>query len=352
MTTNPTDRIPIEVWLLIAGYLPVRDVTGFAATSWHVRNILMPLLHGCKLLQILAHQDEGSAVQFLTKTKPIDIRVRDSHAMTVLHYAAIKGFETMVWLLIQNPQHNALINVPEMRQGYTPLIIALRCQRLGVFQMLLDAGANVNLQNAAGENVLFWAVKRRRTDLVRLLLKRGADPDQMICHGLTALILAIMDDRLDLVTVLVEEGCNVEQPDGQGYRPLAWAVIYDNLAIVEALLSHGPSLSTLARGKEGERSPLVWAVMKGNVDMVRLLLRHGAEIRQTQTFRRPPLIWAVFHRDVFMAEVLLQNGARPDEADGPGDTALMLATKIRDNDMIRLLVEYGADTAAVRTNER
>lgn len=354
MTANSTDRVPVEIWLLIAENLCVEDLVVFGATSRHVRRMLKSLLHGCKLLQIVTHRDrdERLAAEFLMKTKSIDSRVHDAHAMTVFHYAALNGFEELAWLLAQNPRHKVLMNAPGSRQGYTPLIIALRCQREGVFRLLLDAGANVNLRNAQGENVLFWAVKRQRTDLVQMLLKQGADPSQTVRHGLTVLIVAIMDDALDVVRVLVEGGCDLEQPDGQGYRPLAWAVIYENPAIVTLLLSRSTDPSTFASGKRAERSPLVWAVMKGNVDMVRLLLRYGADLGQTQPDHRPLLIWAVIHRDVFMAEVLLQNGACPDEADGNGQTALMLAATMSDNDMLRLLLEYGADSKAVVTNQR
>ena len=351
MITTSTDRLPVEAWLLVAENLAAKDLTALGATSRHVRRMLMPLLQGCKLLN-LTYRDESSVVEFLVKTKSIDIRVHDSHAMTALHYAAMKGFETVFCLLTQNPLHKILIDAPGGRWGDTPLIIALRCQRKGIFQLLLDAGANVNLHNGEGENALFWAAKRRRTDLVHTLLKQGADPHQSVRHGLTVLIVAIIDDSLDVVKVLLEGGSDVEQPDGQGYRPLAWAVIYDNPAIVEVILSQSKDPSALTGGKRAERSPLVWAVMKGNTDMVRLLLRRGADLGQTEPDRRPPLIWAVIHGDVLMAEVLLQNGACPNEADCNGQTALVLATTMRNKEMVCLLLEYGADRKAVETNLR
>ncbi|KAJ5115605.1 hypothetical protein N7526_011486 [Penicillium atrosanguineum] len=346
-------HVPAEIWLLVAEHLPVEDLIVLGGASRQMQRMMIPpLIRGYKLLELLHSQDEKSSVALLMHTKSIDIRVRGVHALTALHYAAMMGSQEVLRLLARHPQHKALLNIPENLNGDTPLMTAFRYSREEAFQLLLDAGPNLNLRDAQSESILYRAVKCQRTTLVRILLSRGADPNHVGRYGFTPLILAIMDNRLDLVTVLVEGGCDVEQPDDRGHRPLAWAVISDNLAIVEVIFSQVTDPSTMANGKRAERSPLVWAVMKGNLDMVRLLLHYGADITQTPTDRRPPLIWAVIHCDLSVAEVLLQNGACPNEPDGNGQTALMWATIINDHDMIHLLLEHGADQEAVRARQR
>ncbi|KAJ6125859.1 hypothetical protein N7471_010352 [Penicillium samsonianum] len=348
---NLIERMPVEICILIAEKLSVRDLNMMGSIDRHMRIITMPLLRGCKLLQILTRQGEISSVDFLERTNYVDIRVQDAHGMTALHYAAMKGYKKVVKLLTMNSQYRGLLNAPEKRQNDTPLILAARYHDESVCQLLLDTGANVNSRNAHGETVLFWVVKRQRTNLARMLLKRGADPNQGVRHGLTLLTLAIMEGCFDLVKVLLEEGCDVEQPDAQGYRPLVWAVVLDDLAVANLLFAYNTDAATQSNGKKAERSPLVWAVMKGNVDMVQLLLKHGADIGQTPTDRRAPLIWAVIHRVTSVAEVLLQNGARPNEADLNGQTALVWAMLNRDKEMIQLLLEYGADPEVIGRKE-
>ncbi|OQD76238.1 hypothetical protein PENANT_c134G11062 [Penicillium antarcticum] len=348
---SPLNRIPVEVWLLIAEKLSVRDLQVMGATDKHVRSIIMPLLRGCKLLQMITREPESSSVEFLIKSEYVDIRVKDAHHMTALHYAAMKNYKRLIRFLTTNSQHKTLLNAPENRRGDTPLIIAVRCQNEEVMRLLLDAGADANVLNAHGESVLFWTIKRQQPNLARMLLNRGADPNQIVRHGLTLLILAIMSGCLGSVAALLEQGCDVEQPDGQGHRPLAWAVVSDDIATARLLISYNTKISVYSSGDREERSPLVWAVMMGNVDMVRLLLSQGADTEHTQLDRRAPLIWAVIHRDKSVAEVLLQSGARPNETDGNGQTALAWAILNSDKEMVELLLEYGADAEGIRRNE-
>lgn len=45
------------------------------------------------------------------------------------------------------------------------------------FQLLLNKGANVNLQDASGRTALSYACEMRCNDIVRILVKNNVDPD-------------------------------------------------------------------------------------------------------------------------------------------------------------------------------
>jgi ankyrin repeat protein len=77
------------------------------------------------------------------------------------------------------------------------------------FYALIDAGANVNLQNKYGWTLLHIAIRRDRRDMVAYLLENGADIDKTDGVGWTPLMESIMDDMPELCGYLLEKGADV-----------------------------------------------------------------------------------------------------------------------------------------------
>ena len=86
-----------------------------------------------------------------------------------------------------------------------------------------------------------------RKQILRLLLNKGADPNLQLLTGWRALIFAIYHGRTVSVKDLLEAGAEVNFLDRQGddWSPLMLATYHCYLDIVELLLSHGadPKLS-------------------------------------------------------------------------------------------------------------
>ncbi len=64
-----------------------------------------------------------------------------------------------------------------------------------IVQVLLEAGANVNLRNADGATALGWAANVGELQLVTILVENGADVNAADDNGRTA--LSIAEDRKD-----------------------------------------------------------------------------------------------------------------------------------------------------------
>ncbi|XP_064482060.1 uncharacterized protein LOC135394918 [Ornithodoros turicata] len=60
--------------------------------------------------------------------------------------------------------------------GFTPLMYAVKDSRVGIADRLLDLGSNVNAKAKDGQTALHLAAVHVREDMVRLLLNRKADP--------------------------------------------------------------------------------------------------------------------------------------------------------------------------------
>ena len=88
------------------------------------------------------------------------------------------------------------LNAKEPAVGSTPLISAAVFGKTEVAEALIEAGADVNLQNNEGSTALHSAAFLCRLEIVEMLLKNGADKELLNNYGSTALqsTLAPFDD--------------------------------------------------------------------------------------------------------------------------------------------------------------
>jgi serine/threonine-protein kinase len=127
---------------------------------------------------------------------------------------------------------------------------------------------------------------------------------------------------------------------------LSVAVMEGRIADAEKFLREGvdPNDSP-PRG----RAPLVVAVQNGNRAMVELLLTRGAKLAARDKVVGPLHAAVLAKRPELMA-FLLERGAPIDAVDNTGDTALSLAAKRGDAEMVQTLVKRGAN-AEIRNDD-
>jgi ankyrin repeat protein len=111
--------------------------------------------------------------------------------------------------------------------------------------------------------------------------------------------------------------------------------------MTEVLLEAGanPNLASAS----GE-TPLLAAARTGDVGVAKLLMMGGAEVETRERRRQQtPLMWAVSggHRDV--VRLLIETGADVNATSGTGFTPLMFAARQGDVDAARMLISAGAD---------
>jgi len=165
------------------------------------------------------------------------------------------------------------------------------------------------------------------------------------------LIDAIDSGDLDRVAELLAAGADPNTTIPGCCTPLQDAVYeYDppnNLGGVDAmvlLLRHGALVD--GRDKPGDETPLLIAVQRNHIEAVRLLLAAGADPNVRDNVGYSPLRWCAEHGYLEMARLLLLCGATKMIDDWGGDsamTALGLAVRGLNVDMVKLLLAYGAD---------
>jgi len=84
------------------------------------------------------------------------------------------------------------------------------------FNALIDAGADVNMQNKYGETLLHIAIRRDRREMVQKLLDNNADINRPDAPGWTPLMECVMDDMPELCQLLVNSGADKSIANARG----------------------------------------------------------------------------------------------------------------------------------------
>lgn len=170
-----------------------------------------------------------------------------------------------------------------------PMIKAAQEDNMEEVQQLLP-GRDVNLRDKrSGTTALEHAVRNGNRELVQLLLSAGADVNIRNEGGQTVLMMLGEEATADLVWDLINAGAKVNQKDNEGNTPLIEAAGFNNIEALKTLLDAGAEVA--AWNHDGE-TPLLMAASSGLVNNVRALILAGADINQRDSDDKTALILA------------------------------------------------------------
>ncbi len=290
-----------------------------------------------------------------------DPDTRNDYGSSPLGEAATKGDLEMLSLLLDAGADAESAN-PE---GQTALMAVARTGNVAAAKLLLDHGADVNaVEGWGGQTALHWAAARKHADMVAFLLENGADVD---VRGI---------DRNWERRVTSEP--RMKDMKTGGLTPLLYAVRENCLACVNALLDAGADIN---KPDPDNVSPLILSLVNMRYDLAMNLIERGADINQWDYFGRTPLYAAVDthlvpgrsnrgdlpavekHTAFEVAQRLLEKGANPNlslklyppareivydrgndfNVMNTGATPIQHAAYMGDTQMMKLLLEHGAD---------
>ena len=235
--------------------------------------------------------------------------------------------------------------------GLTALILAARENDIESAKLLVAAGADVNEASNAGWTPLLIATNNRNYLLGKLLIEKGADVNKANSTAFTPLYLAT-DNR------------NIEGGDYPVPKP-----DMDHLEFISILLDRGADPDARVNGNtetrtiftmqwfyEAGATAFIRAAQSGDTALMKLLLKHGADAKAVTRNGDNALHaaggigwvegvtyeWSK-EENLEAVRMLLDLGLNPNEQDKEGRTALMGAAMKGRVDVIRLLVERGAD---------
>ena len=136
-----------------------------------------------------------------------DINLVDYYEKTALMYASDYGHIESVKLLLDRGADPNIQN----EFGYTALMYMDKSQgvRMEIVELLLDKGSDPNIQNEFGYTALMYASTKGHTGIVKLLLDRGACPNVVSKEGKSALMWAT-DRGNTRIVKLIKEMTNLQ----------------------------------------------------------------------------------------------------------------------------------------------
>ena len=251
----------------------------------------------------IERNDLAKVKELLDSGTDINIRIRGN--LTPLGRASQLGFKEIANLLIERGANVNEIYSPEYKRE-TPLILAAAKREsaagsdyLGLITLLLDKGADVNHRTGRGETPLSIALDRQFYKAIDLLLDRGAK---------------VRRDALWIFAL------SFDSPE--------------KFAIAKKLIEKGADVNA----RNAHRQPLITFVTV-NLDMVKLLVESGADINaKDPTTGNTALYNAVQNGNRRMVEYLLSKGADVNATNNRGGTVLMLAARMQQENIVRMLL--------------
>ena len=339
-----------------------------------------------------AKDGDFAAVKALIAQKA-DVNVAEADGMTALHWAVRANDLPTVQALIRA---GAKVNTAN-RYGMTPIILAAQNGDPLVVAALLKAGANPNSALPEGQSALMTAARTGNVESIKLLAETGAKIDaKEEWQGQTALMWAASQNNAAAVRTLIDLGADKNErskllsfpefkfetsgmaitvlPRG-GWTPLMYAARDGAADSVRALADAKAELN--ASDPDGTTA-LMYAILNAHFDTAAILIDKGADpnvadITGTTALYAavdmhtlgpmlsrpsPKLVDKLDAADI--AKLLIEHGAdvnarlkRPilgrhhlptgDASLGEGTTALARAAKSNDLQLMRMLLDAGAD---------
>jgi ankyrin repeat protein len=205
----------------------------------------------------------------------------------------------------------------------------------------INSGYNINTQIEEGFTPLMAAASVGNLEITKILVEAGADVNQIDIYGTSPLMFAANKGFSDVFNYLAP----LTNAEIKGISLLT-SVYDDDLEIIQALIATGIDVNSYREKgvwHENGRTALLIAIREGHLGIVKILLEAGADPNLIdEDSGITPLISAVRGQYIEIIRLLLQAGAKINDKDSNGKTALDVAKKIKNSEIIRLLKEAEA----------
>ncbi|TCL06544.1 ankyrin repeat domain-containing protein [Sodalis ligni] len=212
-------------------------------------------------------------------------------------------------------------NVNDKNQdGLTPLMrIALTGGNSEDIKSLIRLGANVGLQDNAGNTALMWVVKSlfRLANETRIQIK-----------------LSILD-------VLINSAADLNLADKEGFTPLMIAAMGDDKSSFKKLLINKATVEL--KNNDGKTALHLAVEYNASNTIIDQLCVFYQKLNVDDKKGRTPFMIASYYGNLALMDSFFNKGVDVDHVDVNGWTALMHAVDCRKEEVVKKLCSYGAN---------
>ncbi|CAM9450731.1 unnamed protein product [Sphacelaria rigidula] len=267
------------------------------------------------------------------------------HGRTLLCTAAKGGNTEVVTALLAAGAGGKDLNVGGGRRKWSALHHAAAAGHRQCCTVLVRAGADADCVDVDGRSPLHHACAGNHEGSVGNLLMGGAGANVRDHDGETPLHIAAARGHELVVSSLLLKGADANAKDRTQRSPLHHAVLNGHTAAAKMLLLAGADATS--RYGPYELSPLDVAASLGEVDLLRMFIFHGADANARHPNGMTVLHTAAFNNSTDVVRVLLEAGADIEVRDSAaGSTPLYGAAQSGACDAMRVLLQHGADVDA------
>ncbi|KAF5484056.1 Serine/threonine-protein phosphatase 6 regulatory ankyrin repeat subunit A [Colletotrichum fructicola] len=261
----------------------------------------------------------------------------------LLQRAVALGHDSLISVLIGTEQYLDERDDLEMDQI---LREAISWEQQAAVKLLLESGVSIDTRDNNGRTVLHLSANMGQPEVVQMLLDAGADVNDKDSQGLSAIDIAINSGTHKALARLLEAGIlnDNSKPEGSSFDVRGYLTRACNFGRIHCIRVLVEKLEHLEGGSDIDEILYTLCGFPHTADSCRFLIGRGAKPQQLHTEQEMLLHRALKTGDTDLIRLLVEKGAEMTYVDKQNDdtTPLSFAIWKCSLDVVELLLQMGA----------
>ena len=245
--------------------------------------------NNCTPILIACQGGQPEIVDYLI-SKGANIEVKDKNGDSLIHFATIGGFLSIVQYLIEKQNINKEI---KGKGGKTPLHYACEKGHLPIIEYLVSKGVNIEARDKKEKTPVHYACQGGHLQIVEYLMSKYVNIGAITKTGNHVIHYASMGGLVPIIHYLITQlNVNKDLQGNNKKTPLHCACEKGQFPVVEYLVSIGANKEARGYYFNDKWTPLHYAAYFGYADIVKYLVSEGADKNAKNQNGETPYDWA------------------------------------------------------------